>query len=167
MGISKFPKLGLPRLWGPITLCADFWLKWGLKQSCSPHQKKFNGMWHATCTQGNRVDSWLLVVRNQTANLTPDLSFGHNLCSKCPNESCDPILDIYVSIALQWYKGLFNPLGFDPCNCSLKIQKSTRTPNSQSGSSIGSVKVHSFTLSFILRLPLGSQPCKPLPWLWS
>jgi hypothetical protein len=27
MGVSKFPKLGLPQLWGPITLCADLQLK--------------------------------------------------------------------------------------------------------------------------------------------
>jgi hypothetical protein len=25
------------------------------------------------------------------------------LCCKCPNESCEPILDIYISIAFQWY----------------------------------------------------------------
>jgi hypothetical protein len=86
---------------------------------------------------------------NQTVNLTPGLSFGHNLCFKCPNGSCEPILDIYISIAFQWYKELFNPLDFDPCNRSLKIWKSTTTSNSQSGSSLRSVKVHSLTFSFI------------------
>jgi len=54
-------------------------------------------------------------------------------------------------------------MGFDPCNCSLKIQESIKTPNSQSGNSLRSVRVHSFTLSFTPRLPLGPQPCKPLP----
>jgi hypothetical protein len=94
MGVPKFPKLGLPRVWGPITLCVDLQLKWGLKQSCSPFQELFKGMPHATCTKGNRGDFWLLVVGSQIVNLPPDLSIGHNLCFKCPNGSCEPILDI-------------------------------------------------------------------------
>jgi hypothetical protein len=44
------------------------------------------------------------VVGSQIANLTSDPSFGHNLCFKCPNGQCKPILDIYVLIAFQWYK---------------------------------------------------------------
>jgi hypothetical protein len=78
----------------PITLCANLQLRWGLKQSYSPHWEFSNGMWHATCTQGSQIDSWLLMVGSQTANLTPGLSFGHNLCFKCSNESCKPILEI-------------------------------------------------------------------------
>jgi hypothetical protein len=69
-----------------------------------PRQELFNDMSHATYTQENWVDSQLLMVRSQIANLTPDLSFGHNLCFRCPNGSCEPILDIYVSIDFQWYK---------------------------------------------------------------
>jgi hypothetical protein len=99
-----------------------------------------------TCTQGNRVDSQLLVVGSQIANLTPDLSFGHNLCFRCPNESCEPILDIYVSIAFQWYKCFFNSLSFDPCNHSLNIWESIGTPIPKVGFSLGSVRVYSFTL---------------------
>ncbi len=85
--------------------------------------------------RGNRGDYWLLMVRTQIANLTFVLSFGHNLCFKCSNGSCEPILYIYVSIAFQWYITLWrfkNPFG-------------TPTPNN--GSSLGSVKVHSLTLS--------------------
>jgi hypothetical protein len=67
----------------------------------SPHQELSNDMSHVACTQGNRVDSRLLVVGSQTANLTPGLSFAHNLCFKCPNEQCEPILDIYTSIYFQ------------------------------------------------------------------
>jgi hypothetical protein len=85
-------------------------------------------MSHTTCTQGNWVNSQLLVVGNQIVNLTPDLSFGHNLCFKCPNEWCEPIINIYVSIAFQWYKLLLKPLGFDPCNHSLNIWESIGTP---------------------------------------
>jgi hypothetical protein len=94
MGVSKLPKLGLSRLWGPITLYENLWWKWGLKQSCSPRRELFNHMLHVTCTQGNRVDFWFLMVRSQIANLTPDLSFGHNLWFRCPNGSCELTLDI-------------------------------------------------------------------------
>ncbi len=52
------------------------------------------------------------------------------------------------SKSFSWCKKLFNPLSFDPCNCFLKIWESTRTPNSESGSSLGSVRVHSLTLSY-------------------
>jgi hypothetical protein len=113
-------------------------------------------MSHATCTQGNRVDSRFLVVESQIVNLTLGPSFGHNLCFRCPNGSCKPILNIYVSIIFQWYRELLNPLGFDPCNLFLNIQKSTGTPilGSQGGSSLGSVRVHSPTFAFIPKLPL-------------
>jgi hypothetical protein len=94
VGVPKLPQLGLSQFWGPITLHADLWLGWGLKYSCSPHLKNFNGMSHTTWTQGNQVNFWLLIVRNQIDNLTPGLSFGHNLCFKCPNGSSKPILDI-------------------------------------------------------------------------
>jgi hypothetical protein len=83
---SHLPKLGLLQLWEPITLHKNLGLRWGLKQSYSPCWELFNSMWHATCTQGNRVNSRLLVVGSQTTNLTLGLSFGHNLCLRCPNE---------------------------------------------------------------------------------
>jgi hypothetical protein len=102
--VSKSPKLGLSRLWGAITLRADLGLRWGLKQSCNPHQDISNIMSHAICTHGNLVDSRLLVVGSQIANLTPDPSFDHNLCFRYRNEQCEPILDIYVPRSFQWYK---------------------------------------------------------------
>ncbi len=96
VGILKFLQLGLPQLWRPITLCVDLQLKWGLKQSCSPRQHLSNDVWNATWTQGKQGDSKLLVVRSQIGNLTPDLSYGHNLCFKCPNGSCKPNVDISI-----------------------------------------------------------------------
>jgi len=33
LGVLKFLKLGLPRLWRPITFCTNLWLKWSIKQS--------------------------------------------------------------------------------------------------------------------------------------
>jgi hypothetical protein len=101
-------------------------------------------------SQGNRVNSWLLVVRNQTANLTPSPSFAHNLCFKCLNGQCKPILDICASIAFQWYKKLFKAMSFDPWNCALKVWESFWDSNSQHGSSFGSVRVHSLTLFALL-----------------
>jgi hypothetical protein len=112
MRISKLPKLGLSQLWGPITLRADLRLRWGVKQSCSPHQDLFNGMSHVTYKEGNRVDSWLLMVESQIVNLTFGPSFGHNLCFRYLNGSCKSISNIYVPRAFQWYKKLFNPLSF-------------------------------------------------------
>jgi hypothetical protein len=82
-------------------------------------------------------DSRLLVVGSQIANLTPGPSFGHNLCFRCSNGSCEPILDIYVPRAFQRYKELFNPLGFDPCNFFLKIWESIGTPTPKVGAPLG------------------------------
>jgi hypothetical protein len=77
------------------------------------------------------------MVGNQIGNLTPGSSFGHNLCFKYPNGSCKPILDIYVPRALQWYKEIFNPMGFDAFNFSLKIWESIRTPTPKVGGHLG------------------------------
>ncbi len=169
MGVLKFPKLGLLQLWGPITLCADLRLKWGLKQSCSPFQNLFNGMWHATCTQGNRGDSWLLVVRNQINNFIPNPSSGHNLCFKCPNGSYELILGIYVPRAFQWHKEIYNPMGFDPFNYSLKIWKSIRTLIPKVGAHLGMWRLipsHSPTLPGVWNVTLGLHiwpaPSQPL-----
>ncbi len=73
--------------WNPITLWADLWLRWDLKQSCSSRWELSNSMWHATYTQGDQGDSQLLVVGSQINNLTPNPSFGHNLCFRYPNGS--------------------------------------------------------------------------------
>jgi len=133
VGILKFPKLGLPQLWGPITLCADLRLRWGLKQSYSPCWELFNSMLHVTYTQGNWVDPQFLVVGSQTANLTFSPFFGHNLCFKYSNGSCEPILDIYVPRDFWWHKKLFDPMNFNPCKCFLKIRKSIWTPTPKVG----------------------------------
>jgi hypothetical protein len=58
-------------------------------------------------------------------------------------------------------------MGFEPCNCSLKISGVHYDSNSQHGSCLGSVSVHSYTLphsraSFLARalanLRLGHEP---------
>ncbi len=87
--VPKFPKLGLLQLWKPITFCVHLWLWWGLKQNYIPCRDFFNDMWHATYTQVNHGNSRLLVVRIQIHSLIFGLFWGHNLCFKYPNGSCE------------------------------------------------------------------------------
>jgi hypothetical protein len=125
-------------------------------------------MWHVVCNQVNRVDSRLFLVGSQIGNLTPDPSFGYNLCFRCPNEQCKLILDIYGPRAFQWYKEHHKPLNFDPSNWSLKFQESTGTPSPKVGVALG---VWGFTPSHFPTLlgvsdvtpglPLGPHPCNP------
>jgi hypothetical protein len=149
LGVTKFSSLGFLQLWGPITFSIDLWLKWGLKQSYNPCRNFSKGMWHATCTQGNMVDSQLLVVGSQIVNLILGPSFDHNLCFRCPNESCKPISDIYVPRAFQWYKERLNSMIFFPYNRSRKIQEFTGTPTPKVGVPLGVwrfIPSHSFAL---------------------
>jgi hypothetical protein len=104
-------------------------------------------MWYATYTHVIQNDSRFLVIENQVGTLIPGFSFGHNLCYKYSNESCKPILDMYVSKYFQWYKEFFNPMSFDLWNRSLKNSKLCRDFNFQSGNPLGSVWVHPLTLS--------------------
>jgi hypothetical protein len=103
-GVPKLSWFGFPRLWAFITSRPELGSGQGLNQSCSSPQELFNGVLHFTYTHWNRVDSRLLVVGSQTVNLTPSPSFDHNLCYRCPNGSCETILDIYTSRPFQWYK---------------------------------------------------------------
>jgi len=160
MGVLKFPKLGFLLLQGPIALCSDLRLRWGLKKSCNPCQVLSNGMSHATYTQGNWGDSRLLMFGSQIGNLTPGSSFGHNLCFKCPNGSCKPILDIYVSRDFQLYKKLINPMGFDPYNHSLK-RELTRECKGSFPHTLPHSWEHEMWLSCLI---LGPHLHKPLPW---
>jgi len=115
--------------------------------------------------------AWGCIIKSQIGNLTHASSFGHNLCLKYLNGSCKAILDIYVSRAFQWYKDIFNPMNFDPCNYPLKIWESIKT-------SIPKVRVHLGTWGFTpSRFPtlLGTwnvtpkfhswlAPSQALPW---
>jgi len=149
-GVSKWRHWGFSRLWSPITLRADLRSRCDLKQSCSFHQELSNVMLHVVCSQVNRVDSWPFLVGSQIGNLTPNPFFGHNLCFKCPNEQCDPILNICIPRDFQWYKERHNPLSFDPWNCSLKFGESTGTPSPKVGVALG---VWGFTPSHFPTLP--------------
>ncbi len=97
------------------------------------------------------------MVESQIGNLTLDLSFGHNLCFRCPNGSCKPILDIYVLIAFQWCKKNFNPMGFDPYNHSLKIWESITPSTPKVGIHLGVPRFNSHTFPYFQ--PPGSMKC--------
>ncbi len=126
-GVPKLSQFGLLGLWAFITSCSDLRLGWGLKRTCSSPRELSNGVLHSTYTHRDRVDSWLLVVGSQTSNLTPNLSFDHNLCYKCPNGSCKAILDIFTSKPFQWYKKHLKARCFDPCTWALNFRESRRT----------------------------------------
>jgi hypothetical protein len=122
--------LFVPGLWEVITPNSDLWLGWCLKQTCSSPQELFNGVSHSTCTDKDRVYSWLLVVGRPIASFTSDSSFDHNLCCKYMNGSCEAIFDIYTSKPFQRYKEHLNARCFDPCNKALSFWESQRTPTS-------------------------------------
>jgi hypothetical protein len=171
-GVPKSRPAGLLGLWSPITLRSDLRSKCGLKQSCSSRREISNGISHVICSQVFWVDSRLLVVGSQNwqtlGSSTPVPSFGHNLCFRCPNEQCGPILDIYASRAFHWYKERHKPLRFDPSNQSLKFRESTETPSPKVGVALGVwgfTPSHFPTLSGVLNvtpgLPFGPHPCNP------
>ncbi len=113
-------------------------------------QELFNDMWQTTYMHVIKGDSRLLVVGSQIDTLTPDPFFNHNLYCKYSNESSEPILDIYVLIAFQWYKELFNTMSFDLSNRSLNIQEFIGTPTPKVGVHLGVcgfIPSHSLTLS--------------------
>ncbi len=146
MRVPKLPKLGLPRLWGPITSCENLVLRWGLKQSCSLCRDLSNGMLHATYTQVNQVDSWLLMVKSQTTNLTPDLLLAISCVSDVQMGHASP----FQTSTFQY---LFNDINNSLVHwvltpaIALWTFRSPQDSNSQCGSSLGSVRAYSLTLS--------------------
>jgi hypothetical protein len=120
-GVPKLSRFGLPGLWAIITSRPDLRSGQALNQSCSSLWELFNVMSHYPVSRRDRVDSQLLVVGSQTTNLTLGPSFAHNLGCRCPNGSCEAILDIYTSRSFQWYQEHFNSRCFDPCNQALNF----------------------------------------------
>jgi hypothetical protein len=129
-GAPKLSRFGLPGLWEFITPSSDLWSRWGLKQTCSFPQDLSNDVLHSTCTHRDWVDSRLLVIGSQITNLTPGLSFDHNLCCRCPNGSCEAIFDTYSSKPFQHYKEHLKTRCFDAYNWALKFRESRRTLSS-------------------------------------
>jgi hypothetical protein len=77
---------GLLGLWDIIASRPNLRSERGLKQTCSPLRELSNAVSHSPSARRERVDSRLLVVRSQTASLTPGPSFAHNLGCRCPND---------------------------------------------------------------------------------
>jgi hypothetical protein len=88
--------VGVPGLWDVISPRPNLGSGRGLNQSCSPQKELSNAMSHSQSARQEWIDSRLLVVGSQIANLTPGLSFAHNLGFRCPNYQCEAIFDIYV-----------------------------------------------------------------------
>jgi len=129
-GVLKLFRVGLPRLWTFIFPGSNLWLEWGLNQSCSSPWELSNALSHSFCKRREEVNSRLLVVGGQIANLIPNPSFAHNLGCRCPNGSCEAILDINTSRPFQRYKEHFKARCFALCCRALKLRESQRTPSS-------------------------------------
>ncbi len=129
-GVPKLSWFGLPGLWAFITSRPELGSGRGSNQSCSYRRDLFNAMSHSWCKRREEVDSQLLVVGSQTASLTPGPSFTPNLGCRCPNGSCEAILDMYTSRPFQWHKEHSNERRFDPWTRALNFQKSRKTPTS-------------------------------------
>ncbi len=129
-GVPKLSRVGVPGLWDVIAPRPNLWSGRGLNQSCSPQRELSNAMSHSRSARRKQVDSWLLVVGSQIASLTPGHSFAHNLGYRCPNGSCEAILDICTSRPFQWHQERSNARRFDACNCALSFWESRRTPTS-------------------------------------
>jgi len=93
-GVPQLSRVELPGLWTLISFGSNLRSEWGLNQSCSSPRELSNAPSNSFCKCRVEVDSWLLVVGSQTVGLTPGPSFAHNLGCRCPNGSCEAILDI-------------------------------------------------------------------------
>jgi hypothetical protein len=100
-GVPKLSRVGLPELWNFVPPRPNLRSGRGLNQSYSLQRELSNAMSHSQIARREQVDSQFLMVGSQTASLTPGPSFAHNLGCKCPNGSCEAILDIYTSRPFQ------------------------------------------------------------------
>jgi len=130
-GVPKLSRRDSRNFWMAITPDCRVRLQQGLNQSCSPRRDLSNAVSHSQFGRRKQVDSRLLVVRSQTASLTPDPSFAHNLGCRCPNCQCEAIFDIYVSRTFQWHQERPNARCFEPCYRALNIWESRRTLSPQ------------------------------------
>jgi len=129
-GVPKLSRAGLLGLWELISPGSNLRLEWGLNKSCNSPQELFNALSHSFCRHREEVNSQLLVVGSQTASFTPGPSFAHNLGCRCPNGSCEAILDIYTLRPFHWYKGHLKVRCFALYCWALKLRESRRTPSS-------------------------------------
>jgi hypothetical protein len=122
---------GLPELWTAIAPHLKLGFGQVLNQCCSSRRELSNSVSPSQFGRRKEVDSWLLMVRSQTASLTPSPCFTHNLGYRCPNCQCEAIFNIYVSKPFQWHQENPNARCFGPCRRALNTRESRRTPNLQ------------------------------------
>jgi len=138
---SRDSQVGVPKLsrncpgWSPGTLGAHtldcrIGSRRGPNQTCSRRRGLSNDVSHSQLRGWEDIDSQLLVVGSQTASLTPDPSFAHNLGCRCANQECEGILDIYASRPFQWFKEHLRARCCGPSNRLLSFWESRRTLNS-------------------------------------
>jgi hypothetical protein len=120
-------RVGIRGLWTNITSRPDFWSRRGLNQSCSSPRELSNVVLHFVRGRREEVDSQLLVVGSQIVSLTHGPSFAHYLGCRCPNGSCEAILDMYTSRPFQWHQERSNVRRFGPCIRTLSFWESRRT----------------------------------------
>ncbi len=133
--------IGVSGLWELITPNYRVWLQQGLNQNCVPRRDLSNAMLHFQIGCREEVDSWLLVVGSQTANLTPGPSFAHNFSCRCSNDQPETIFDIYASKPFQWHQEQLNTRWFGPCCQTLNI----KSPEGPQIPHFGSVGLHPHT----------------------
>jgi hypothetical protein len=129
-GVPKLSRFGLSGLWASITSRPELGSGWDLNQSCNSRRELSNAVLHSCYKRREEVDCQLLVVGSQTASLTPGPSFAHKLGYRCPNGSCEAILDIYTSRPFQCHKEYSNVRCFDPWTRALNFRESRRTQSS-------------------------------------
>jgi hypothetical protein len=131
----------LLELWTAITPDYRVWSKRGLNQSCSPRRDLFNAMSHSQIGCREKVDSRLLVVGSQTANLTPGPSFAHNLGYRYPNGNARPF-------SISTFQDLSNDTKNTQCEVFWTLLSSSKhlgVPEDSKSPTFPSVGLHPYT----------------------
>ncbi len=79
VGVPKLFRVGVSGLWTVVAPRPKLGSGRAINQSYNSHLELSNAMLHSSRRHREEADSRLLVVRSQTGNLTPGLSFAHNL----------------------------------------------------------------------------------------
>jgi hypothetical protein len=112
----------VPGLWDFIAPRPDLGSGRGLNQSCSPQRELSNAVSHSRSARREQVDSRVLVVKSQTASLTPDPSWAADVQMTNVRPFSRPF---------QWHQERPNARCFGPYCRALNIRESRRTPSSQ------------------------------------
>jgi hypothetical protein len=109
VGVPKLSRVGIMGLWTATAPRPELGSGRVLNQSCSSRWKLSNTMLHSSRQRREGVDSWFLVVGSQTASLTPDPSFAHNLAA-----------DVWMANARPFSISTFQDLSNETKNTSMQ-----------------------------------------------